>query len=67
MAGSGKSGLNLVRDQQDAMLITQRPQPAHQPGRGLVEPAFALNRFDDDSRDAPRVEVGLEQFCQGSK
>ncbi|MNY02105.1 hypothetical protein D3C86_1346640 [compost metagenome] len=49
-AGAAETGLHFVEDQQDAVLarhLADRPQPA---GRGAVDSALALHRFQDHRR-----------------
>ena len=64
LAGAGKAGLDLVGDEQNAMLVAQRPQAPHEIERGDVEAALSLHRLDDDGGDARRVGVVFEQRLQ---
>ena len=64
LAGAGKAGLHLVRDQTDAVLVAEFAQAAHEGDRGLVEPAFALHGLDHDGRDVGRRDVGLHDVVK---
>ncbi len=66
-AGAGKAGLDLVGDQQHAVFVAQRAQGGHEAGRGLIEPAFALDRLDDDRGNVGRIDIGLEQAVERGK
>src|SRR5207245_3270846 len=56
------SRLDLVRDQQDAVLRCQLPEPGKEiVGRNEVA-AFALDRFDEDCGDALRRGYGGEKL-----
>ena len=61
LAGAREAGLDLVGDQQHAVLVAQLPQPAHERRRGHIETAFPLHGFDDDRGDPLRIDVRLEQ------
>src|SRR5947208_3669997 len=61
LPGAAEAALNLVGDQQDAVLVANLAQPAHELRRGDIETALALHRLDHDGRDALRVDVSLEQ------
>ena len=64
LAGAGKAGLHLVRDQKHPVVVAQRTQFRHEALRHLVEPAFALHGFHDDGSHARRFQIGLEQLLQ---
>ena len=63
-AGAGKTGLHLVGDHDDAMLITERADGFDQIFRCGVESTFALHGFKDDGGDAAGIDVSLEEFGQ---
>ena len=60
-AGAGEAGLDLVGDQEDAVLVADAAELDQKLGRRDVEAAFALDRLDDDRRDPRRLDIGLEQ------
>ena len=64
LAGAGKAGLNLVGDEQDAMLVADFAQRRHEVARRFVETALALHRLQDDGRNAGRIDIGLEQAVE---
>jgi hypothetical protein len=47
-AGPAAAGLRFVEDQQQAMLVAQCPQPAHEIRRGGDDAGLALDRFQHD-------------------
>ena len=61
-AGASGAALDLVRDEQDSMAVAQLAQAHHEFLRRDVEAAFALNRLDDDGRDAIGGDVALEDL-----
>ena len=62
-----EAGLHLVGDEQDPVLVAHPAQPGQQLVRRLVEPALALDRFDDDRGDTRRLDVGAKQKLQRAK
>ncbi len=54
LAGARKAGLDLVGDEQDAVLVAERAKRLQEVGRRDVEAALALHRLDDDGGDARR-------------
>ena len=57
-------GLDLIDNQQYAVLVAQGPQLAQQLRRRLVEAAFSQHGLDDDRGHARRIDIGLEQSIQ---
>src|SRR4029453_2766863 len=48
VAGAAAAGLDLVKDEQQALLVAQLPQPLQKAGGRNLNTAFALNRLDED-------------------
>jgi hypothetical protein len=48
-AGAGHPALHFVKHEHQIMLVTQGTKPAHEFGRGRTNPAFALDRFDQEA------------------
>ncbi len=65
LAGARKTGLHLVSDQKDAVLVAQLPQPQHRLFLDRVETALALHRFKHDGRHARRLDIALEHMVHG--
>ena len=65
LAGAGEAGLDLVGDEDDAVLVAERAQRVQEIGRRDVEAAFALHRLDDDAGDRRRVGLILEDRLEG--
>ena len=61
LPGAPEAGLDLVDDQQDAVLVADLAQSAQELEGRDVEAALALDRLDDDRGDARRLDVRLEQ------
>ena len=57
-AGPTEPGLDLVGDQDHAVLVAQLPQPLQERGRGGDEAALAQDRLDDDGGHVRRVDLG---------
>jgi hypothetical protein len=56
-SGPRHTGLNLVEDQQDAVLVAELAQ-GHQEVRGChIEPALTLHGLNNDGGDARRIDV----------
>ena len=51
MPGAAEAGLHLVDDEDDAVLVADPAQPAHELARRDDEAALALHRLDHDRRD----------------
>src|SRR6478672_4450720 len=66
-SGARKAGLNLVGDQNDAVLVAQRSERSQEVERSDIESALPLHRLDDDSGDTRRIGRVLEQRRQGSE
>jgi len=62
LARARKARLHFIGDQQNAVLVAQLAQRAHELGGRRIEAAFALHRLEDDRRDALWIDVGLEQM-----
>src|SRR6478735_616136 len=60
-SGAGEAGLNLVGDQQDAVLVAERAQAAEKIEWRDVEPALPLHWLDDDCRNARWICGVFEQ------
>ena len=63
-AGTGKAGLDLVTDEQYPLLVAQGAQRLEEADRCRVEATLALDAFDDDGRDARRIDIALEELVQ---
>ena len=61
-ARAGNTGLHLISDHHDAIVITKLADGFDQIFRGGIEAAFALHGFKDDRGHAGRVQIGLEQL-----
>ena len=64
-AGAAEAGLDLVRDEQDAVLVGQLPQARQEPGRRHDVAALADDRLDDEGGDPPGVDQLGEQGRHG--
>jgi hypothetical protein len=60
--GAAEAALDLVQDQQDAVLVAELPQAFQVACRCHVEAAFALHGFDDDGREFSGATV----LCESS-
>ncbi len=58
--GPAEAGLNLVGDEDDAVLAAVVRQEQEKAGAGNDEPALPLDRFDQDSRDVARSHLGVD-------
>ncbi len=63
-AGAGDAGLDLVDDEQDAVLVADGAQFAQKVEGRDVEAALALDRLDDDRRHPLRLDVGGEELLE---
>ena len=59
-----KPGLHLVGDEDDPVLVADRPQALDELRRRREEAALALLRLEDDRRDVVRRDVGREQALE---
>src|SRR5262249_1047814 len=50
LAGATDTGLHLVDDKEELVLVAKRAEVAHELTRGQADAALALDRFDDDRR-----------------
>ena len=66
-SGARKAGLNLVGDQNDAVLVAQRSERSQEVERSDIESALPLHRLDDDSGDARGVRRVFKQGHQSSE
>ena len=60
-AGAAEAGLDLVADEDDAVVGADLPQPLEVLRRGSDEAALTQHRLDDDRRHL----VGLDVFHEG--
>ena len=64
-SGAAKAGVNLVQDQQRALLVAQAAQQRQKLWRRNAAAGAALNRFDEDGADflaaEQRAEAGFDQ------
>ena len=67
LAGARKARLDLVGNQQDAVLVANLAQRRHEIARRFVEPALALHRLKDDRSNARWIDIGLEQAVERGK
>ena len=61
LAGPPEPGLDLVGDEQDAVLAGDLAQPRQEPRRRHDVAALAEDRLDDDRRDLVRVDELVER------
>ena len=59
--GPAEPRLHLVGDEQDAVLLAPRRQGRQEAGGGHDEPAFALDRLDQDARHVVRADLLVDQ------
>src|SRR5439155_23330788 len=59
-SGASHTALDLIHDEQDAVTIRQRPQPAQEIRRRNYVSPFALDGFDDNRSHFFRRRRGLE-------
>ena len=64
LAGPTEPGLDLVGDQDHAVLVAQLPQPLQERSRGGDEPPLAQDRLDDDGGHVGRVDLGHHRPVQ---
>ncbi len=62
--GAADSGLHLVVDVEDAVLVAELLQAPGEVGRHDDEPALALHGLEDDAGDRLRVDVALEEVAE---
>ncbi len=62
LAGARKTGLHLIGNQQDAMLVAQLAQGTNEFRRRRVEAAFTLHGFKNDCCHPLRIDIRLEQI-----
>ena len=62
--GASIPRLNLVIDEQNAVLVADVAQAAHERGWRWVKTALALNRFDDDRRHLIWRDLRVEQILE---
>src|SRR5205807_5801307 len=61
LAGAADSGLYLVEDQKEPMLVAKLAQPPQEAWRRGTDPALALNRFGQDGAGL-RTDRGLRRL-----
>ena len=63
-AGAREPGLDLVADEDDAVLVADRAKPLHELARRRDEPTFALHRLEDDRGDVLGGDHRRERAAQ---
>ncbi len=64
-SGSRKAGLHLVRDEKNAVPVTERAKRFEEFAWGGMKAALTLNRLDDEGGDVFRSDVGPEKIIEG--
>ncbi len=59
---AAEAALDLIDNQQDAVLITQRPQQPEHLRAHRVEATLALHRLNDDRRHAAGLDIREEEL-----
>ena len=62
-AGATDAALNLIGDEEDAVLVAERAKRGEVIGRRHDVSALALNRLDEDGGDVARVELPREEIA----
>ena len=61
LAGSADSGLDLVEDEEDAVLVAELAEAGEEAGRGDDVAAFALDGLDEDGGEFIGGQGGFEE------
>ena len=64
LARAREATLDFISNQNDSMLVADRPEAAHEFERCDIEAALSLYGFDDDRCDARRFDVGMEELIE---
>ena len=64
LARAAETGLDLIRDEQDAVTVAELPQLAQEIERRRHEPALAQDRLDHDRGDAVGRDLRFEEVAE---
>ncbi|MNT11758.1 hypothetical protein D3C71_1454450 [compost metagenome] len=64
LAGTGKTGLHFVGNQQNAVFVAQGAQRLHKLGRCDVETTFTLHRLQHDGRNLLGIDIRFKDTLQ---